>query len=262
MVARVIVFAEAEADRGIVCDLIDRKIRDYAPEWLDRKHLDDYREWCGTVPGEKFTPWKLLKHLDKQTLHGVPGSRQIGFPSTGPLGFDGAATRKALQHCHLLPDRPAAVVLVRDMDNQAAERRASIQTQRDLASGSGKVPAILALPNAKREAWVLNGFVERNQAEKAKLAELRKELGFHPCDAAEKLTATSEHKKDVKRIARVLLANDREREESCWRETEWEVLRQRGVHTGLSDFLDEVRSRLLPVIYGRAPTGRSRSPRK
>jgi hypothetical protein len=40
MPARIAVIAEAEADRRQVCELIDRKIREHAPEWWDDAQLE------------------------------------------------------------------------------------------------------------------------------------------------------------------------------------------------------------------------------
>lgn len=39
-----------------------------------------------------------------------------------------------------------------------------------------------------------------------------------------------------------------EREKQCWEETSLQVLRERGVHTGLTDYLEEVEERLAAII--------------
>lgn len=39
-----------------------------------------------------------------------------------------------------------------------------------------------------------------------------------------------------------------ERERLCWEDTSLEILRERGVHTNLKDYICEVEQRLAPII--------------
>lgn len=58
-----------------------------------------------------------------------------------------------------------------------------------------------------------------------------------------------------KRNAKTALANlvdDEHREHRCLTEPTLAHLRQRGVHTGLTAFFDEIDARVVPVISGRA----------
>ncbi|MEA2605088.1 MAG: hypothetical protein QOF89_6080 [Acidobacteriota bacterium] len=105
---------------------------------------------------------------------------------------------------------------------------------------------VLAVAHTKRECWILAGFNPRSAAEETALAELRRELGFDPRLQAEDLTASAPHaSRNAKRVLQRLLAGNPDREEDCWISSDLETLRQRGGFTGLSDYLDEIRSRLM-----------------
>lgn len=247
--------AEADADRRQVCEMVDRKIRDHAPDWWDEDQLSAEREYCGLIPGTPFTRWTDLKKL--------PGPRGalrrggfIGFPARQHRRFDYPLGRIALLSCVLATPSVDAVVLIRDMDDQPIERAAS------LAEARAEIPPdrlkiALALPRTKREAWVLNGFDPQNRKETEALAALRQELGFDPRTRSEDLDAMAHGaKRDVKRVLAELTGNDRERETPCWMETAWPVLRERGEKSGLAGFLQEVKDRLVPLVTRQLPTQR------
>lgn len=134
------------------------------------------------------------------------------------------AARRALL---LLMNGPKldAVVLVRDSDNQL-ERRLGLEQARKDRKWPFQVVIGLAIP--KRESWVLVGF-EPQEA----LAQARRETG------------------DLKRILQLLVGNDYDREEACWTECPLETLAERGQSNGLAEYLEEVRTRLVPLFTGR-----------
>lgn len=253
MPARIVVIAEATADFRHASGLIDRKILHHAPEWFDDAQLQIERQWCGIEPGSPFTCWKDINRLAK-THDGLRGRGPLGFGQGDSFRFDYSPTRKALQMCALMTPRPNAVLLVRDLDNQPRERRVSIeQARKDMNLGNMEV--VLALAEAKREAWVLNGFDPRTRAEERKLASLRRELGFDPRAQANQLDAVKHGaKRDAKRVLAGLTAGDATREEACWLETDWTILRQRGTASGLSAFLTDAKDRLVPLITGERVT--------
>lgn len=256
MPMRLLVIAEAEADRRMVCGLVDRKIVHHAPDWFDREKASEelavHRTWCGLEPGAPFTRWGSLKQMTTGArLGGFRGIAALGRPRPEARGYDYETVRKALILCARLAPVPDAVLIVRDLDRGvAAERRESIQRARADALA---VPAVfLAMPCPKREAWLLNGFSPGSPAEEKVLDELRAGLGFHPCQEAHSLTAeTPGSKRDAKRVFDLLNAGDNTRVERCWEEATWEVLRTRGEGTGLTQFLDEVRTRLVPMVTGQ-----------
>jgi hypothetical protein len=120
---------------------------------------------------------------------------------------------------------PDAVVLVRDADRQL-ERRTGLEQAREDRAWPFPVIIGLAVPN--RENWVLTGF-EPQEA----LAQARRETG------------------DLKRVLQLLVGDDYDREEACWTECPLEILTERGQSNGLAEYLEEVRTRLVPLFTGR-----------
>ena len=107
---------------------------------------------------------------------------------------------------------------------------------------------MIGAANPKREAWVLNGFEPETPVEDKSLAELRQDLGFHPCERAERLTAKKDTaKRSARRVLGVLTGASYEREQKCWKETPLVLLKRRGEKTGLHDYLVEVEG-LLPLL--------------
>ena len=240
---------EAAADFRHVCGLLDRKILHHAPDWFDEKQLEGERIWCGIKPGSTFTCWKHIKQL-AQTHGGLRGRGPIGFGLGDSRHYDYPSTRKVLQMCGLMKERPDAVLLVRDLDDVPRERRLSIE-QAKRESNLHNMEVVLALAEAKREAWVLNGFDPKTRAEKEILAGLRSELGFDPRTEAHQLNAVKHGApRDAKRVLAALTGGDAAREEACWMETGWTILRERGTATGLYAFLSAAKDRLVPLITG------------
>ncbi|HZI08695.1 MAG TPA: hypothetical protein VEZ71_32055, partial [Archangium sp.] len=113
---------------------------------------------------------------------------------------------------------------------------------------------VIGLAEPKRECWVLAGFDPRNEDEAARLEAERHRLSFHPVRDAHQLTARKHGaKKDAKVALDALTQGDEERECACLEETALAVLEERGGKTGLTEYLKEVRERLVPVIRGPSP---------
>lgn len=249
MPIRIAVVVESPVDFRHVTELIDRKVREHAPDWWDDQQLAAEREYCGLADGQKFTCWRELRSLPGGRglfLHG--GALELDRPQR--LHFDYTLGRKALIVCALRQPRPDVLLLVRDMDQQPNERRRSLHAVRDEISLS-TMKVVLALPRAKREAWALAGWQAQSAAEEKAFAEVRGELSFHPCQNSEQLDA-AEHgaTRDAKRVLGRLTKGSVERESKCWLETPWAVLRASGQGNGLADFLSEVKEILVPAIVG------------
>ncbi|MCL1465048.1 hypothetical protein [Argonema galeatum] len=103
-----------------------------------------------------------------------------------------------------------------------------------------------------REAWVLNGFIPSNQEEEQILEEISTQLMFDPCKESHRLRSNSWSEPDRIRNPKVvvekLTGGDRSREWQCWEETSLELLRKRGVYTGLTTYIHEIEQRLTPII--------------
>ena len=140
-------------------------------------------------------------------------------------------------------------IILRDMDDQRKERATGLDQARKEASNWEAFKIILGQANPMREAWVLAGFDPENSEESETLKALRQELGFCPCEHSHKLGAKDEQaKKNPKRILSELTANHPEREARCWTHAPLERLHARGLHNGLSPFLNEAQSTLPPLL--------------
>jgi hypothetical protein len=142
-----------------------------------------------------------------------------------------------------------AVALVWDMDDQGEARRRGLAQARAEALQWSSFRIILGCADPMREAWVLAGFEAETDDERSRLSELRRELGFSPCEEAHRLGAKNEQaKKSPKRALEKLTRGDEEREERCLSTIPLEVLRARGVQSGLASFLDEIKREIIPLI--------------
>jgi hypothetical protein len=103
-------------------------------------------------------------------------------------------------------------------------------------------------------AWkvVLNGFITLNQEERRILEEIKTKLNFAPCEDSHRLRSNSLEEPDRIRNPKVvvekLTGGRMEREQQCWEETSLKLLRERGVHTGLTAYIHEIEERLIPII--------------
>jgi hypothetical protein len=52
-------------------------------------------------------------------------------------------------------------------------------------------------------------------------------------------------------VLRVLVGDNPEREERCWKQTPLDTLHERGTQTGLDEYLHEVRQHLVPLLRKR-----------
>ena len=238
------VVCEASADLHLSSGLADRVLCQQV-EWIDPASLDLHRHWRGLEESASHLEWHWVGKLSKQV-----NLRAHGHFRNEPGALDATMARKALLLLARAPKPPDAVILVRDTDGREERRRGLNQ-----ARGASPWPfvVILAVAHTKRECWILGGFDPRSAAEETALAELRRELGFDPRFQAEGLTAAEpQAPRNAKRVLERLLAGDPDREEECWAGSDLETLRQRGGSTGLSDYLDEIRSRLVPLFIAGA----------
>ncbi len=154
----------------------------------------------------------------------------------------------ALRLFKSLDEPPDGVLLVRDTDDEDG-RVPSLERVR--ASGTWEFEVLLATPDPKRECWVLAGFDPITGDEEAALNEARSFLGFDPRIHAERLTAKRDKgKRNAKKILKRLMRPESEREESCWQQADLDVLKERGRKTRLTAYLEEVSTRLIPMLTG------------
>lgn len=249
-----VVIVESGADAETATKLAERVLVEEI-EWLDVEQLPHLYRWRGLQQNTDFSCWKDIGHIVKQT-RGYRPPRFIGHRRGQPLKADGAASIKIFNLIRYLQQKEdreiKAVLLIRDLDNQP-ERREGLEQAR--AQYSGRQPAleiVIGTADRMREAWVLNGFVPHDPAEQQLLADLAAQLNFDPCLESHKLRSNSiaepGHLKNPKVVLRELTGGDHLREKSCWEETPVAQLRERGQHTGLTAYLEEVEKRLIPLI--------------
>jgi hypothetical protein len=241
-----VVVSEAEADARLVCDLADRIFLEEGPDWIDEQLLPNLRNWSG-FDHPTYTRWPAIK--DAMREHRAR-PRYLGHVQGKPQGAACAESRKAIL---LAIERQKScsidgLILSKDLDSRS-ERREGMRQARD--EKQAELVVVLATPNPKREAWVLNGFVCNGTDEEQKLSRICKQLSFNPCEEAHRLrysSRTSRPDRDPKRILGDLTNQNSEREERCWKETALSILQARGRQTHLEEFLAEVRERLLPLL--------------
>lgn len=239
------VVCEARADRDTACGLADRVLLEKV-SWLDLEMLDSVRLWRGTRSETPFLKWASVREeCQRAGLKGIFGkfSGQPGQP-------DAFMARLALLLLASSEQPPKAVLLVRDSDGDS-RRRLGLEQARD--DRPWPFPVAIGVAEPKRECWVLAGFDPRSPEETARLDASERRLSFHPVRDAHRLDAR-EHgaKKDAKVALEALTQGDMERERACLEETPLAVLEERGEKTGLTQYLKEVRERLVPVLSGHS----------
>lgn len=193
--------------------------------------------------GERVLWWRDIDRLCERLR--VPPVQRLG------RGGGYRAARRALNLLLALPDVDlrdgVRVIFAHDTDDQPGWRE-SIEAARDewLAEHSGgNLDVAVGIARPEHEAWVIAAFVPRNDEEKAKLTDLRQELGFDPTRYPERLTSGRQgNTKDAKRILGELTGSDATRRSKILFEPPLEALAAAGETTGLAAFLIELVTRV------------------
>lgn len=246
MSMRFAVVYEAEADFTTATELADRVlVREI--EWLDNSLLVSQREWLDKSQDGAPFKWKTIPQKAREC-----GIRVRGHFDGEPGLADAKAARRAIEYVMYQHESVDALLLVRDLDDQN-ERRDGLEQARHESKIA--CPLVIGAAVPERESWVICGFDPEDDSEIERLQSERQNLGFDPRDRSHELTACkdSNAKRSPKRVLAVLTDGDIERQQRCWRESNIEVLEQRGQENGLRDYLDEVKSTLVPMISGHLP---------
>jgi hypothetical protein len=251
-----IVIVESGADARTATKLAELVLQEKF-DWLDDDILQHCFQWTGLEEGTEFSCWRdITKIIDnaKSQIKYKP-SRFIGHHSKSvPLKADGAASIKVLNLVRFLQRirQIKAVIFIRDLDNQPERKEGIEQARSEHINKTPKLEIVIGAADPKREAWVLNGFIPSNQQEKQIIEEIKNKLSFDPSIESHRLRATSEKEperiRNVKVVVEQLTGNDMEREKQCWEETNLKHLRERGVDTGLTDYIQEVEQRLAAIL--------------
>jgi hypothetical protein len=239
----VVVFCEAAADFRTATDLIDRVIRAGGPAWVgDLMEITpaDVRTWHRDPQGQTFFDIhdvdKYRRDLGVRARHG----HFDGAPNM-PGALMASSVFRIVRALRRIEPALDGVVLLWDLDQQPDERRRGVAQAVKDAKSWADFEIVAGLPCRMREAWVLAGFVPADDDERARLADLRRELGFSPIEESHQLDAQDETaKRSAKRVLGVLIQGDADREARCWQEPSLEILRARGEANGLASFLEAV----------------------
>jgi len=251
-----IVIVESGADARTATKLAERVLKEKF-DWLDDDILQHCFQWTGLEEGKEYSCWRdIIKIIDdaKSQIKYKP-ARFLGHDSKGvPLKADGAASIKVLNLVRFLQKtrQIKAVIFIRDLDNQPERKEGIEQARLEHINKTPKLEIVIGAADPKREAWVLNGFIPSNQQEEQILEEIKNKLSFDPSIESHRLRAISEKEperiRNVKVVVAQLTGNDMEREKQCWEETNLKHLRERGVDTGLTDYICEVEERLAAIL--------------
>ncbi|WP_353930898.1 hypothetical protein WJM97_21990 [Okeanomitos corallinicola TIOX110] len=250
-----IVIVESGADARTATQLAERVLQEKF-DWLDDDILQHCFDWTGLESGTEFSCWRDIHKIiedAKEKLKYKP-SRFLGHDSDGVrLKADGARAIKVLNLVRFLQRirHIKAVIFIRDLDNQPERKEGIEQARSEHINKTPKLEIIIGAANPKREAWVLNGFIPSNQQEEHILEEIKNKLSFDPSIESHRLRATSEKESERMRNVKVVveqLTGNMEREKQCWEETNLKHLRERGVDTGLTDYLCKIEERLAAII--------------
>lgn len=240
-----VVVCEAKADFVISTELADRVFCDRI-DWIEAEMIDAYRQYEGRDQDQHFLTWFDVKSLARET-----GIRVRGFIEGQPPELDAQQAQKAIRIIDVKWPEFAGILLIRDDDGQTNRRR-GLEQARSESSRSQKI--VIGLAHTKRECWVLAGFEPNDDDESARLANVRQKLGFDPRLHAHRLTAKHDpDTRSAKAVLAKLVEGHHDREATCWRNTSLEILRERGRKTGLAQYLEEVETRLVPILSPERP---------
>jgi hypothetical protein len=235
----VAVVCEAPADRITITTLAERVIREAAP-WIEPEVLGNYVEWRGFLRSEPHLEWTdVRKRATELKL-------EVRFRGVAPLHPYAQNALRAIRVLALAPERVDAIILLPDSDGDL-DRLKGLEQARDYAREA--LPIVIGLAHTKRECWHTCGFEPGNDTEHELLKTERDFLGFDPRLKSHELTAKHDpanDKRSAKRVLAALTANDRDRELECL--AALDRLHERGEHNGLRAFLEEVRTRLVPLF--------------
>lgn len=248
-----VIVVESSADFRIASEIAQRIFVEKI-DWMDASHIAYVLKWCGVEEATDFTCWANVRAIyDQMKEQGIHLPRYLGNSGKNRKA-DGAAALKVLnmvEQMKKVQNRTIrAVVFIRDLDNQS-ERRSGLEQARQESANSSTV-IVIGTADPKREAWVLNGFVPSDKNEKSIVADLQKELKFNPISQAHRLRESSFDEPHQVRNAKATLSkltqDSTEREAQCWINTPLNLLRENGIHTGLTEYMVEVENRLVPLL--------------
>jgi hypothetical protein len=243
MSTSIALLCEGVTDPPTLCAIADRFIC-AGVDWIPVDEIDTHRHYRGFQATDPY-----LTLFDIDDLAKRYGVKSAGHHEGLPLHGDGHKVRKALALFTLHGPGPPveAIIIFRDGDKEYDARRDAIQRVRD--ASRIPIPIIVGIANRMRECWVLLGFEPEESDEQALIDAEHQRLGFDPRFRAHELNARNDsHDRSPKRVLNALTGGDLDRERKSVYETSLETLRIRGAGTGLPEFLDELKERLITAF--------------
>lgn len=243
----IVVIVESAADFRTGTKLAERVIIENV-DWIDEDIFEHCVVWSGLLPESDHSCWRDVKSIFASFK---ADGLKLPRPRERQGRSDGATTKRVLRLIRALQTqrgkRVDGILLIRDSDGDT-ER---IKTLKLVQEQFAEIYTIaIGMANPKREAWVLNGFVPKDDSEWALLSEIKNRNTFDPTIEAHRLRETLKQEPQKWRNAKVvldyLMINRFEQE--CWEEPELGFLRERGRETGLTAYLGEVAERLVPIV--------------
>ncbi|QLE47566.1 hypothetical protein FD724_05135 [Nostoc sp. C057] len=250
-----IVIVESGADSRTATKLAERVLKEQI-DWLEPDLIKHIFHWRGLEEGTEYSCWSDVDKIidDAKEKIRYKSSRFLGHHNKGvPFKADGAISIKVLKLVDFLQKtrQIKAVLFIRDLDNQPERREGLEQARSEHINRQPQLKIVIGTANPKRESWVLNGFIPSNQEEQI-LEGIKTRLNFDPCIDSHRLRSTSQKEPDrirnPKVIVEQLTGKDMKREQQCWEDTSLKILRERGVHTGLTAYIQEIEQHLIPII--------------
>ena len=246
----ILLLCEAELDAEVTSELADRVLRQHGAPWV-AESLESLRTWTGITEGNRFTRLQDFKHEASEHAR-LP--KYIGHLRSGPKLPNAAAAAKAVGFAELLVKRGRpirAVVYQQDVDSDP-RRKEGLRQAQDHAAETTEIAFIPAASDPKIEAWIVQGFDPEDKGEQEALQAVERELAIQDIRReAHRLRGQAKRnqpERDLKNVLPRLAGDSDDRRRACWQRSDLETLRERGAHTGLTDYLDEVRDRLLPRL--------------
>lgn len=258
MSERWLLFCEADADFRTATTLIDDLLRLRCGAWVADLYDQDpalVRGWERSPSGAQWFDLHGIYHLATALGIRLRQGHFAGRPGeAGALMLDTMLrVRRELARRDLAAGPIGAIVVVWDMDQQGAQRRAGLAQALNDNPLARDTAVVLGCPDPKREAWILAGFLPEDAEEVQRLLEARRELGFAPHEEPHRLLAGSAGaKREAKRVLeRLLHEGGWERERRCLRVPDEEARRRLATHgagCGLEAFLRAVEQELAPRV--------------
>ena len=253
-----IVIVESRADAEIATKLAERILVDRV-DWLELDSFQYLFCWSGLQENTDYSCWQdikiIINDFQQKSYFSIPKYKSSRETAAGnPLKPDAARAIKVLNLVRFLQRTREikAILFIRDLDNQPERKEGLEQARSRDLNKSPKLEIVIGTANRMREAWVLNGFIALNKEEKRILDEIKNELNFDPCIEAQRLRSNSKEEperiRNPKFVVAKLTGEDWERERQCWEETDLQILRERGVETGLTDYIKEIGARLVAIV--------------